>query len=169
MRTDDVVVDGAETFKILRSAAEDGRCHFEMVLAPGASGPPAHTHDEPEDCTVVEGAVVFLLDGVERTFSAGDEIVIPPGCVHTFRNASKAVPVRFTGTHSGRFERLIDQLAAGEPTFLRLGLYLTNVDARASYMVSPVVRAVLRGAALVAKLRGVTIAPATGHYGQDPS
>jgi quercetin dioxygenase-like cupin family protein len=166
MRAGDVIVDGTETFKILKSAEDDGRCHFELELAPGAEGPPLHVHDELEEGEVLEGSVTFWLDGVERTFLAGEKIVIPAGCVHTFKNPSRTERVRAMGTHGGRFERIIDQMAAGSPRFLRMCLYLTTIDPRASYMTSPVVRAFIRTLAWVAKLRGVAIAPATGRYGR---
>jgi quercetin dioxygenase-like cupin family protein len=167
MRAGDVVVDGTETFRILRSAAEDGVCEIEVDLAPGAEGPPLHTHEEPEQFEVLEGTIIFWLDGVERRFSAGDRWVISPGCVHSFKNASTTQRVRARGIHGGRFERLIDQLGAGEPRFLRMALYASTVDPRASHMVSPLVRALLHGLALVARLRGVALAPATGRYGID--
>lgn len=72
-----------------------------------------------------------------------------------------------TRTHGGRFERVIDQMAAGKPQFLRMALYVSTVDPRASYMVNPLVRAMLRGLGVVAKLRGVKIAAPTGRYGVD--
>jgi mannose-6-phosphate isomerase-like protein (cupin superfamily) len=165
MNAGDVVIDDTETFTITRSAGEGGPCHFELELAPGASGPPTHTHDEPESFEVLSGAIVFWLDGVEKRFSAGESFVIPPGCAHTFENASKTDVVRARGTHGGAFERLIDQLAAGGPRFLRLSLYLSTVDPRASYMVSPVVRGTMHAAAVLAKLLRVKVAPATGPYG----
>ena len=165
MRAGDVVVDGTETFKILSSAAEEGRCHMELVLGPGAEGPPLHTHEELEEAEVIEGRITFWLDGVERTYGPGEKIIIPPGCAHTFKNPSRTEPVRALGTHGGRFERLIDQMAAGNPRFLRLCLYLATIDPRASYMTSPIVRAFMRTLAFVAKIRGVTIAKPTGQYG----
>src|SRR5688572_3325378 len=136
MRAGDVVVDGTETFKILKSAEGDGRCHMELELGPGAEGPPLHTHDELEEGEVLEGRVTFWLDGVERTFGPGEKIVIPPGCVHTFKNASRTEKVRAYATHGGRFERIIDQMAAGKPRFLRMCLYLTTADPKASHMKS---------------------------------
>src|SRR5688572_12922032 len=120
MRAGDVVVDGTETFKILRSAGEGSGCLMEVEIAPGASGPPLHSHEEPEELEVLEGALVFSLDGVEKLFSAGDRYTIPPGCVHTFRNPSRTERARASGVHGGRFERLIDQMAAGDPRFLRM-------------------------------------------------
>lgn len=167
MQGGSVLVDDAETFAIQRSAAEGGRVHLEFELAPGGQGPPVHTHEEPEEFEIVAGSVVFLLDGVEKTFRAGDAFVIPPGTPHTFRNPSKTEPFRTRVTHSGRFERLIDQLAAGDPKMLRLALYSTTVDPRAAYMVSPFIRAMFRVLAFIARLRGVRIAPATGSYGLD--
>lgn len=167
MRVGSVLVDDAETFAIQRSAADGGRVHLEFELAPGGGGPPTHTHDEPEEFEVTSGEVVFVLDGTERTFRAGDTFVIPPGTPHTFRNPSKTETFRTRVTHSGRFERLIDQLAAGDPKMLRLALYSTTVDPHAAYMVSPLIRALFRVLAVLARLRGVRIAPATGAYGID--
>jgi mannose-6-phosphate isomerase-like protein (cupin superfamily) len=167
MRAGTTVVDDAEKFTIERSAANGGRCHFELELEPGAEGPPVHTHDELEDCEIISGEIVFIIDGVERTFRAGDKFVLPPGSPHTFRNPSKTEVCRARGTHSGGFERLIDQLAAGDPKMLRLALYATTVDPRAAYMVSPFVRALFRVLAFVARVRGVRIAPPTGAYGVD--
>ena len=165
MKAGEVLIDGAETFTITRSAGEGGPCHVEFEIGPGGSGPPTHTHDEPESFEVLSGAIIFWLDGVERRFSAGESFVIPAGCAHTFKNASKVEAVRTLVTHSGAFERLVDQLAAGGPRFLRLSLYLSTVDPRASYMVRPIVRALMHAAGVVAKLLRVSIAPATGPYG----
>jgi quercetin dioxygenase-like cupin family protein len=167
MRAGDVVVDDTETFRVIRSAADGGRFEFELELAPGASGPPLHTHTEPEECEVVAGSIVFWLDGVERRFSAGDKFVIPPGCAHTFKNPSAIEVVRARGWHGGRFERLVDQLAERRSSFLRLARYATEVDPNASYMISPLVRAVMTVAAWMARIGGVRLAPATGAYGTD--
>jgi mannose-6-phosphate isomerase-like protein (cupin superfamily) len=165
MRAGDVVVDGSERFIIHESASSAGRCVFEVHLAPGAEGPPTHTHDDPEELEMVAGNITFTLDGVERTFTPGERFVIPPGCAHTFRNTSKNEPAIAKGVHSGRFERLIDQLATG--SFVRMALYATTVDPRAAYMVSPFVRAFLRTLAVFARVRGLKVAPATGAYGVD--
>jgi mannose-6-phosphate isomerase-like protein (cupin superfamily) len=166
MRAGAVVTDETETFTILRSAADGGGCEMELVVAPGASGPPLHTHEEPETIEVISGSVVFTLDGVDRTFLPGDTLIIPPGCIHTFRNPSRTEPLRARGVHGGRFERLVDQIAAGGPVFLRLALYLSSVDPRASHMVSPAIRVLMRLAAHLARLRGIEVAPPTGAYGR---
>lgn len=167
METGSTLIDDGETFAIRRSAADGGRCHFELELAPGTDGPPTHTHDELEEAEVLSGEVEFVIQGVRRTYRAGERIEIPAGAPHTFKNPSKTEVCRCRGTHSGRFERLIDQLAAGDPKMLRLALYATTVDPRASYMVSPIVRALFRVLAVVARVRGVRIAPPTGAYGLD--
>lgn len=167
MRSGEIVVNKTETFKIVRSASEGGGCHMELELAPGAKGPPLHSHEQPEELEILEGSIIFWLDGVERRFDAGDRYVIPPGCVHSFKNASNTERLRAVGVHGGRFERLVDQMAAGGPWFLRMALYVSTIDPRASYMANPAVRAVMRGLAVVAKLRGVKIAPPTGSYGVD--
>lgn len=48
-----------------------------------------------------------------------------------------------------------------------MALYATTVDPRASYMVSPGIRAMFRVLSLVARVGGMKVAPPTGAYGVD--
>lgn len=58
-----------------------------VTMRPGASGPPEHVHPETEErFEVVEGPVVFCIDGRERSLSAGTEVRVAPETPHTFRN-----------------------------------------------------------------------------------
>jgi Mannose-6-phosphate isomerase len=58
-----------------------------VTMRPGASGPPAHIHPETEErFEVVEGPIVFHIDGRERSLSAGTEVRVAPETAHTFRN-----------------------------------------------------------------------------------
>jgi mannose-6-phosphate isomerase-like protein (cupin superfamily) len=157
MRAGDIVHDGDETFIVTRSASEGGRFCFEVKLGPGTTGPPAHSHEEPEDVEILSGEVIFTLEGKRHHLKAGDRLAIPPRAVHSFRNPSRTTVCHARGSHGARFERLVDQLAAGPPAFTRLARYLTEVDPYASRMRSPLVRLLLHAVALTGRLRRVRI------------
>ena len=59
----------------------------DVHLDPGASGPPEHVHPDTEErFEVLDGDVVFRVDGRERTLEPGTTIRVAPGTAHTFRN-----------------------------------------------------------------------------------
>jgi mannose-6-phosphate isomerase-like protein (cupin superfamily) len=146
-----------EQITCIRSGADGGTFEYEVRLGPGVDGPPMHMHDEgPEVFEMVSGALELrFADGERRVLRAGERLEIPAGRAHTFRNASKTEAVLARGIHGHRFERSIDQFAPGGPAFTRLCRYLVGVDPRATYMVSPVVRASMRLVAFVGRMRGV--------------
>lgn len=147
-----VATGKGELFTCVRSAKDGGTFEFELEMAAGVEGPPAHSHPDPEHVEVTSGECVFWLDGKEHRLGAGDRLVIPPGVSHTFKIGKATMRAR--GVHGGRFERAVDQLA-GEDGFTRMAMYLTYVDPQASYMKSPIVRAFLRVVAFTGKLRGI--------------
>jgi mannose-6-phosphate isomerase-like protein (cupin superfamily) len=78
----------------------DGECTggtfflSESTLAPGFPGPPPHRHRDLHDMFyVLEGTLTMLLGDREVQAAPGTFVCVPPGAVHTFRNASDA-PVR---------------------------------------------------------------------------
>src|SRR5688572_25269153 len=144
MRAGETIRDDGETITCLRSSSDGGRFEYEVELAAGKGGPPTHHHAEgPEVVEVIEGEIVFVVEGREHHLRAGDRLEIAAGVPHTFRNPSRERAVRARGWHGPRFEAAIGQLAGGGPTFTRLARYLTEVDPHASYMVSPLIRTVL--------------------------
>jgi len=89
------------TFVILESGSENegAQMTFEITMAPGALGPPRHTHPAQEESwTVQSGELAVLVDSQWRTLAAGESLTIPPGSVHTIANRSRA-PVRVHDTH----------------------------------------------------------------------
>lgn len=80
-----------EYIGILDTGADTGG-EYARALAiypPGNSGPPEHFHPNYEErFEVVEGEFVFTVDGEPTTLSAGEELTVPAGTPHTFRNAS---------------------------------------------------------------------------------
>ena len=67
---------------------------MRATYAPGSPLPPAHLHPaQTERFTVHEGALLFLVDGVESTVGAGEVIEVPPGAVHQVRNPGEVPAV----------------------------------------------------------------------------
>ena len=76
---------------------DDGVPNFHtrrFTLEPGG-WIPEHMHPSIEhEQVMLEGEMVLVLDGVEKTAKPGDCMYIPAGCWHSYRNEGE-VPVRF--------------------------------------------------------------------------
>jgi quercetin dioxygenase-like cupin family protein len=59
--------------------------------APRDVGPPPHHHTWDESYYVLEGEVVFTIDGGEQLVKTGDFVYVPGGVSHGFRGASDVV------------------------------------------------------------------------------
>jgi mannose-6-phosphate isomerase-like protein (cupin superfamily) len=72
----------------------------ESRYAAGEGGPDAHFHREHSDCFfVLDGRLVFELDGERTEAYAGDFIAVPPLVIHTFRNEGPR-DARFLNLHA---------------------------------------------------------------------
>ncbi|KAH6640504.1 RmlC-like cupin domain-containing protein [Chaetomium tenue] len=61
-----------------------------LEIPAGKSGPPMHWHRFHDELfLVIKGAMTFVTPDGEVTASAGDLMTVPPGAVHTFKNASE--------------------------------------------------------------------------------
>ena len=78
---------GVET-RMLVAAKNGARqlCIFEQLIAPGA-GAPTHSHRVEEVLTVRDGEAEMWLDDERISLSAGQSLIVPPGCKHGFRNS----------------------------------------------------------------------------------
>jgi len=142
-----------ERITCIESGANGGRFVFELELAPGAGGPPTHTHDEgDETIEVLEGEIEFKVHGKWRRLGPGESLTLSPSDPHTFRNPSREHPVRCNVIHGARFEKLIAQ-----PGLLHIAIYLTDVDPGASRTTKPLMRVALKLMATFAKLRGLRV------------
>jgi quercetin dioxygenase-like cupin family protein len=87
----------------------------ESRYAEGESGPDPHFHREHSDCFfVLDGRLVFELEGDPTEARPGDFIAVPPLVVHTFRNEGPG-DARFLNVHApskGFIEHLRD---GGDP------------------------------------------------------
>jgi quercetin dioxygenase-like cupin family protein len=88
---------GDSEILIKATGADTGDSFFlsETTIAPGFPGPPPHVHDRLHDMFyVLEGTLTVRLGDDTRELGPGTFVCVPPGVVHTFRNASEQ-PVRF--------------------------------------------------------------------------
>ena len=68
--------------------SEGRRLVFELVLAPGAHGPPEHIHlHQEERFRVISGRIGAKIDGRESVLGPGDEVTVPAGVKHTWWGA----------------------------------------------------------------------------------
>ena len=104
-----------EPRRVQVKADRDELAVTESRYAEGESGPGAHFHREHSDCFyVLEGRLVFELDGERTEATAGGFVAVPPLVVHTFRNEGPG-DARFLNLHApskGFIEHLRDR---GEP------------------------------------------------------
>ena len=71
-----------------------------ITIAPHRDGPPPHAHaDEDDSFYLLEGELVFEVDGEEIAAPAGTFVLVPPGVRHTFRNDGDR-PARFVNVHA---------------------------------------------------------------------
>ncbi|AOG12623.1 cupin domain-containing protein [Agrobacterium sp. RAC06] len=130
---------------------------FVTHLAPGAAGSPPHRHSRlHEEFEVLEGEVEFAVNGNSRSLTAGQSIIVCPGTVHAFRNASgSAAVLRCTVTPGHAFERFLRGMhhaaitgqtnASGLPRDpRRLARLLLNADFHFPAMPMQVQRTVFR-------------------------
>jgi len=93
------------------SQATGGARTVLIVETTPKGGVPVHRHGEHEErLEVLEGELEVTLDGVPRRYGPGEHVVIPPGAVHAWRNASPDQNLKMRGTmtpgHPG-FERFL--------------------------------------------------------------
>jgi mannose-6-phosphate isomerase-like protein (cupin superfamily) len=104
-----------EPRRVQVKADRDELAVTESRYAEGESGPGAHFHREHSDCFyVLEGRLVFELDGERTEATAGGFVAVPPLVVHTFRNEGPG-DARFLNLHApskGFIEHLRD---GGDP------------------------------------------------------
>lgn len=101
------------------------------IYTPRNEGPPEHVHPSYEErFEVIEGAFLFSIDGERQPLAAGEQITVPPGAPHTFRNESDELASCVVETRpAGELQGVIATLsglahdgkltASGAPRFLQ--------------------------------------------------
>jgi mannose-6-phosphate isomerase-like protein (cupin superfamily) len=158
-----------ERITISAPAAPAGELCWELELAPGGRVPSSHAHPGQEECfTVLEGSIRFRVGRRRLTAGPGDTVRVPPGTVHHFANRGQ-VPVRVAVRTSPALTMpellataaalAAEQHAAARrlPRPLDLALFMADFEreVRAPYLPAPLVRAVVRTAARLARRRGL--------------
>ena len=107
---------GEETLVKVSSEDSDGTLAFFHLVAPPMSGPPRHVHSrEDELFYVLEGELVFELDGERHTVRAGDTVYLRRGVVHTYQNFTTSDARLLIATTPGTFCNLFIELSAATP------------------------------------------------------
>jgi quercetin dioxygenase-like cupin family protein len=111
---------GGFRLRLIQTAAETDGELLEMEATYGGDGryPPVHMHpSQLERFEVLEGAVLTIVDGVERRYEAGDSFEVPAGTPHQMTGDGPAKmlwQVRPALRTAEFFERLFAQ-AHGDP------------------------------------------------------
>jgi mannose-6-phosphate isomerase-like protein (cupin superfamily) len=71
-----------------------------VTIAPGGSGPEAHSHQHEDDAFfLLDGELTFTVEDEEVVAGPGTFVLVPPGLQHTFRNDGDAL-VRMVNVHA---------------------------------------------------------------------
>jgi len=85
---------------------------MERVLPPRGRRPLPHRHVNcSEAFFVLDGAVTFVLDGIECTGGPGDFLLVPRGAGHTFGNSGDE-PARLLVLHAPAMDAYFAELDA---------------------------------------------------------
>ena len=78
--------NGEHIFRFHALSTQTGGSYSVMeTVSPQRSGPPPHTHDGSEEFfLLLDGNVVFIVDGQQFDVEPGDSLHIPRGVVHEF-------------------------------------------------------------------------------------
>jgi mannose-6-phosphate isomerase-like protein (cupin superfamily) len=96
----------------------------DFTVEPGGGGLAAHTHPRTEERFDVRGGMFrFRIGRDERTASAGEQLTVPAGTLHAFRNVGPVpgrvvVEMEPAGQMQGLFEEVAALAAAGRWTVI---------------------------------------------------
>lgn len=109
-------VVGEETLVKVSAADSDGAFALFHLVAPPMSGPPLHVHSrEDEVFYVLEGELVFEMDGVCETIGAGGTVFLKRGVTHRYQNFTDRDARLLIGVTPGGFQEFFVELAAATP------------------------------------------------------
>lgn len=107
---------GEETLVKVSAEDSDGTLAFFHLVVPPMSGPPRHVHTrEDELFYVLEGELIFELDGERHTVRAGDTVYLRRGVAHTYQNFTTSDARLLIATTPGMFCNLFIELSAATP------------------------------------------------------
>ena len=109
-------VVGEETLVKVGPADSDGQLAAFHLVAPPMSGPPRHVHSrEDEWFYVLEGELVFEIDGDVHPVGAGGSVWLRRGVVHAYQNFTDRDARLLIVTTPGGFCDFFVELSAATP------------------------------------------------------
>jgi mannose-6-phosphate isomerase-like protein (cupin superfamily) len=96
--------------EFLARSADTPRFNLAVItIEPHGEGPGLHAHPNEDDSFyMLEGQLVFTVDGEEIVAGAGTFVLVPPGVSHSFRNRRDSV-ARFVNVHApAGFDRRLE-------------------------------------------------------------
>lgn len=109
-------VVGEETLVKVGPADSDGQLAAFHLVAPPMSGPPLHVHmREDEWFYVLDGELVFEIDGVRAPVGPGGSVWLRRGVVHRYQNFTDRDARLLIATVPGRFHDMFVEMSAGTP------------------------------------------------------
>ena len=107
---------GEETLVKVGPADSDGQLAAFHLVAPPMSGPPLHVHSrEDEWFYVLEGELVFEIDGERATVGPGGSVWLRRGVVHRYQNFTDRDARLLIVTTPGAFHGLFVEMSAATP------------------------------------------------------
>jgi Uncharacterized conserved protein, contains double-stranded beta-helix domain len=107
---------GEETLVKVSADDSEKTLAFFHLVAPPMSGPPRHVHTrEDELFYVLEGELVFELDGERHTARTGDTVYLRRGVVHAYQNFTDSTARLLIATTPGEFCGFFEDLSAATP------------------------------------------------------
>ena len=109
-------VVGEETLVKVAPADSDGQLAAFHLVAPPMSGPPRHVHSrEDEWFYVLDGELVFEIDGERRTLGAGGSVWLRRGVAHAYQNFTDRDARLLIVTTPGAFCDFFVEVSAAAP------------------------------------------------------
>jgi mannose-6-phosphate isomerase-like protein (cupin superfamily) len=107
---------GETTHVLVAPEDSDGALACFHLVAPPMSGPPLHVHSrEDEWFYVLDGELVFEIDGVRETVRAGGSVFLRRGCVHRYQNFTSRDVRLLIVTTPGGFAKFFEAMDAITP------------------------------------------------------
>ncbi len=107
---------GEETLVKVGPADSQNQFAAFHLVAPPMSGPPLHVHSrEDEWFYVLDGELVFELDGARSTVAAGGSVWLQRGVVHRYQNFTDRDARLLIVTAPGDFHGFFVEISAAAP------------------------------------------------------
>jgi mannose-6-phosphate isomerase-like protein (cupin superfamily) len=167
---DNPVTGETITFLEAPGAPDPVRLRVEMRTRPGGAPAAAHIHPhQDESFEIIEGRFEFQIGRERLELSAGDDVTVPEGKAHMWRNIGDAPGLMvIEWTPAGRTREFFESLfalardgqvgASGLPSLLHLSLMAPAYDMWAAKPPVPVQKAALALIRPIARLKGLRAA-----------